>query len=66
VDQPSPADEASNADVEGYFLTPCVCSSIERSLQAAAQHNMYGHGFELEIETMEIQRFRIYTHVPIA
>src|SRR5580692_11633943 len=31
VDQPSPADEASNADVGGYFLTSRVCSSIELS-----------------------------------
>jgi hypothetical protein len=29
VDQPSPADEASNADVGGYFLTPFVRSFIE-------------------------------------
>src|SRR5258708_5999309 len=44
IDQPSPADDFSSADV-GYFLAPCVWSSIfasahhlKRAIQARAPH----------------------------
>jgi len=42
VDQPSPADEASNADVGGYFLTPYVRGSIALSINVPWVASLHG------------------------